>query len=82
MRRLAVTLGVTFAVLGAAPAAGSASTGRTARSAQTVLSGALSQRLRQGGGASGAYVLDLNTGQSLFATAPDVGRLPASVEKF
>jgi serine-type D-Ala-D-Ala carboxypeptidase/endopeptidase (penicillin-binding protein 4) len=81
MRRLAAILGVTFAVLGTASAASSASTARTARSPQAALTSTLSQRIRQAGGASGGYVLDLTTGRSLFATAPDVGRLPASVEK-
>ncbi len=81
MRRLAAVLGVTFASLGTAPVADSASHAKTARSAQPALSSTLSQRIRQGGGAGGAYVVDLNTGQSLFAKAPDVGRLPASVEK-
>jgi D-alanyl-D-alanine carboxypeptidase/D-alanyl-D-alanine-endopeptidase (penicillin-binding protein 4) len=78
MRRFAAILGVMFAALGSAPAADSASRAKTA---QAALSSTLSQRFRQEGGASGGYVLDLNTGQSLFATAPDVGRLPASVEK-
>jgi serine-type D-Ala-D-Ala carboxypeptidase/endopeptidase (penicillin-binding protein 4) len=33
------------------------------------------------GGSSGAYVVDMTSGQTLYARAPDVGRLPASVEK-
>jgi D-alanyl-D-alanine carboxypeptidase/D-alanyl-D-alanine-endopeptidase (penicillin-binding protein 4) len=37
--------------------------------------------MRAAGRASGAYVVDLNTGQSLFSTAAGTGRLPASVEK-
>jgi serine-type D-Ala-D-Ala carboxypeptidase/endopeptidase (penicillin-binding protein 4) len=81
MRRLAAILGVTSAVLGAAPAVGSANSGKTTRSAQSALSGTLSQQIRAGGGASGGYALDLNTGQPVFATTPDVARLPASVEK-
>jgi serine-type D-Ala-D-Ala carboxypeptidase/endopeptidase (penicillin-binding protein 4) len=41
----------------------------------------LSGQLGQAGGSSGAYVLDLDTGQPLFAAAAGTGRLPASVEK-
>jgi D-alanyl-D-alanine carboxypeptidase/D-alanyl-D-alanine-endopeptidase (penicillin-binding protein 4) len=37
--------------------------------------------MRAAGRSSGAYVVDLNTGQSLFSTAAGTGRLPASVEK-
>jgi D-alanyl-D-alanine carboxypeptidase/D-alanyl-D-alanine-endopeptidase (penicillin-binding protein 4) len=42
---------------------------------------ALRRDLRQIGGASGAYVVDLNTRQVLFSRHVDVRRLPASVEK-
>ena len=34
-----------------------------------------------GGPYSGAYVVDLGTGQELYAARPDVARMPASVEK-
>jgi serine-type D-Ala-D-Ala carboxypeptidase/endopeptidase (penicillin-binding protein 4) len=37
--------------------------------------------MAQAGGAGSAYVVDLNTGQALFASAAGVARLPASVEK-
>jgi D-alanyl-D-alanine carboxypeptidase/D-alanyl-D-alanine-endopeptidase (penicillin-binding protein 4) len=37
--------------------------------------------MAQLGAFSGAYVVDLSTGQALFAQAPDIGRMPASVEK-
>jgi D-alanyl-D-alanine carboxypeptidase/D-alanyl-D-alanine-endopeptidase (penicillin-binding protein 4) len=37
--------------------------------------------MREIGGASGAYVVDMNTGQALFSQAPSVARMPASVEK-
>jgi D-alanyl-D-alanine carboxypeptidase/D-alanyl-D-alanine-endopeptidase (penicillin-binding protein 4) len=33
------------------------------------------------GSSSGAYVVDLNTGQTLFSVSPSTGRLPASLEK-
>jgi D-alanyl-D-alanine carboxypeptidase/D-alanyl-D-alanine-endopeptidase (penicillin-binding protein 4) len=42
---------------------------------------ALRRDLRRVGGASGAYVVDLNTRKVLFAEHVDVGRLPASVQK-
>jgi D-alanyl-D-alanine carboxypeptidase/D-alanyl-D-alanine-endopeptidase (penicillin-binding protein 4) len=37
--------------------------------------------MRQIGGASSAYVVDMNTGTVLYSHAANVGRLPASVEK-
>lgn len=37
--------------------------------------------MRAAGRSSGALVLDLNTGQTLFSDNPHVGRLPASVQK-
>jgi D-alanyl-D-alanine carboxypeptidase/D-alanyl-D-alanine-endopeptidase (penicillin-binding protein 4) len=37
--------------------------------------------MRQIGGASGAYVVDMTTGQTLFARRSNVVRMPASVEK-
>jgi D-alanyl-D-alanine carboxypeptidase/D-alanyl-D-alanine-endopeptidase (penicillin-binding protein 4) len=49
--------------------------------AQRTLRGALRQGVRTAGGAGGADVVDLDTGQTLFAASPNVGRLPASVEK-
>ena len=45
------------------------------------LASSLSQTMQGLGSFSGAEVVDLNTGQTLFSVAPDVGRLPASVEK-
>ena len=41
----------------------------------------LSRELRLAGTFSGAYVRDLDTGQTLFSAKPDVARVPASVEK-
>jgi D-alanyl-D-alanine carboxypeptidase/D-alanyl-D-alanine-endopeptidase (penicillin-binding protein 4) len=78
MRRLAATLGVLVVVLGAAPAADSASKARLTRA---TLARTLFQQIREAGGASGGYVVDLNTGRPLFSSAPNVARLPASVEK-
>jgi serine-type D-Ala-D-Ala carboxypeptidase/endopeptidase (penicillin-binding protein 4) len=56
-------------------------TSRATRAAQRALAAALEQGLQAVGGASGAYVLDLKTGQPLFGSAARVERLPASVEK-
>lgn len=41
----------------------------------------LDSQMRQAGGSSGAYVVDLGTGAELFARNADVPRVPASVEK-
>jgi D-alanyl-D-alanine carboxypeptidase/D-alanyl-D-alanine-endopeptidase (penicillin-binding protein 4) len=41
----------------------------------------LGKQMAQAGSGSGAYVVDLDTGQALFADDPDVPRVPASVEK-
>jgi serine-type D-Ala-D-Ala carboxypeptidase/endopeptidase (penicillin-binding protein 4) len=54
----------------AAQAAGPQATART-----------LDQQMRQAGSSSGAYVIDLDSGQELYARAPDVPRIPASVNK-
>ena len=84
MRRLRATLGVPVAVLGAVIALlGAASVAQAAKRAtpKTSLTSSLTQGIRRGGGASGGYVVDLNTGRALFSSAPNVPRLPASVEK-
>ena len=49
--------------------------------AQRVLRQALTKSMAKIGSASSAYVVDLDTGQTLFAVAPTTGRLPASLEK-
>jgi serine-type D-Ala-D-Ala carboxypeptidase/endopeptidase (penicillin-binding protein 4) len=49
--------------------------------AQRRLDRALSRYLRQAGGRDGAYVVDLTSGRTLFASHATAGRLPASVEK-
>jgi D-alanyl-D-alanine carboxypeptidase/D-alanyl-D-alanine-endopeptidase (penicillin-binding protein 4) len=41
----------------------------------------LNRAMRQAGRSSGAYVVDLTAGQTLYAHNADTGRLPASVEK-
>jgi D-alanyl-D-alanine carboxypeptidase/D-alanyl-D-alanine-endopeptidase (penicillin-binding protein 4) len=41
----------------------------------------LGREMRLAGTYSGAYVRDLDTGQTVFARRPDVARVPASVEK-
>ncbi len=64
-----------FLAVGAGTAAGH--TSPALRSLRT----ALRQGMRQIGGASSAYVVDLNTGQALFADKANAWRLPASVEK-
>jgi len=69
-------------MLGAAPVAlGATKSATAARSPQAALASSLNSTIRHARGRSGAYVLDLDTGQSLFSYLPDVGRLPASVEK-
>jgi serine-type D-Ala-D-Ala carboxypeptidase/endopeptidase (penicillin-binding protein 4) len=78
VRALAATLAATAGLLGTAPAGAWA---RPLARAALALSSSLSQTLGSAGGSSGAYVLDLTTGQPLFSAAAGVGRLPASVEK-
>ncbi len=41
----------------------------------------LDRQMNKAGGASGAYVVNLDTGQELYSRAPDVARMPASVNK-
>jgi D-alanyl-D-alanine carboxypeptidase/D-alanyl-D-alanine-endopeptidase (penicillin-binding protein 4) len=49
--------------------------------AEHSLANTLNLGMRQAGVYSGAYVVDLNTGQALYSHNANVGRLPASVEK-
>src|SRR5947209_7498099 len=77
MRGLLVALGAFGVVLAASPAGAQAQPAP----AQQALASGLSQGMSQEGPASGAYVVDLTAGQVLFASAANVPRLPASVEK-
>jgi D-alanyl-D-alanine carboxypeptidase/D-alanyl-D-alanine-endopeptidase (penicillin-binding protein 4) len=88
--RSAATLAITLLLaVGLAPSAlaGTRAT-RTARiarapntPAERTLVGALNRGMRQAGSYSGAYVVDLTAGQSLYSHNANTGRLPASVEK-
>src|SRR5919197_3697917 len=71
MARIVCLAALLVAVL--APAAHAA--GRTA----TIR--ALDRQMNKAGSGSGAYVLDLDSGATLYARAPDVPRIPASVNK-
>jgi serine-type D-Ala-D-Ala carboxypeptidase/endopeptidase (penicillin-binding protein 4) len=77
MRRLVLTWGVLTIVLAVLPTAAAAQS----PSAEQGLVSALNNGMGKIGGASGAYVVDLNTGQPLYSLAAGVERLPASVEK-
>jgi D-alanyl-D-alanine carboxypeptidase/D-alanyl-D-alanine-endopeptidase (penicillin-binding protein 4) len=77
MRRFLLTLGWLGAVLGIGVPPAMASTANAVQN----LRSKLGQDMRQIGGRSGAFVLDLNTGATLFAQNATVARLPASVEK-
>jgi D-alanyl-D-alanine carboxypeptidase/D-alanyl-D-alanine-endopeptidase (penicillin-binding protein 4) len=59
----------------------SAAGGQSSGLARSTLQRALSSDMRSEGGASGAEVVDLNTGESLFSSASRTRRIPASVEK-
>jgi D-alanyl-D-alanine carboxypeptidase/D-alanyl-D-alanine-endopeptidase (penicillin-binding protein 4) len=72
------TIGALFAV---GSGVATARTPTSARAAQAALGASLAGCVGTDAGADGAYVVDLNTGQTLYAAAPDVPRLPASVEK-
>src|SRR5436305_11951264 len=77
MRVFLAALAATISLLAGTAAAAQAQ----APGAQPALQRALSSSLANVGTASGAYVVDLDTGQTLFALAPDTGRMPASLEK-
>jgi D-alanyl-D-alanine carboxypeptidase/D-alanyl-D-alanine-endopeptidase (penicillin-binding protein 4) len=71
MARIACLAALLVAVLApAAQAAGPAATKR-----------ALDRQMNRAGTGSGAYVVDLDTGETLYARRPDVPRTPASVNK-
>jgi D-alanyl-D-alanine carboxypeptidase/D-alanyl-D-alanine-endopeptidase (penicillin-binding protein 4) len=72
VRALAVSLVAALAVL----PAGAASAIST-----STLQAKLTREMRHAGGFSGAFVRDLDSQQTLFASKPDAPRTPASVEK-
>ena len=78
MRLFLATLGAIFALLAGTAAVAGAQSPSTA---QTALTHALQGGLGQTSSQTGAIVVDLNTGQTLFSQTPNTGRLPASVEK-
>jgi serine-type D-Ala-D-Ala carboxypeptidase/endopeptidase (penicillin-binding protein 4) len=71
VRRL--TFLIALVVLVAAPSAHAAGLAATTK--------VLQREMARAGGSSGAYVLDLGSGTELYASKPDVGRMPASVNK-
>jgi D-alanyl-D-alanine carboxypeptidase/D-alanyl-D-alanine-endopeptidase (penicillin-binding protein 4) len=75
MRRLLVMLACAGVIFGPPGAEAAAAT------AQQPLTRALGADIKAAGSSSSALVLDLTTGQTLFSSRADVGRLPASVEK-
>jgi D-alanyl-D-alanine carboxypeptidase/D-alanyl-D-alanine-endopeptidase (penicillin-binding protein 4) len=77
MRRLVLSWGMLVVLFAAAPAVADAQS----TSAIKTLTTALNRGMRDIGGASSAYVVDLQTGQALYSDAAATGRLPASVEK-
>ncbi len=88
MRRLSLTLVIALTgfadVFAAGPCtafAARASVARSKSGAQLGLRRVLSRDIGAAGRSSGAYVLDLTTGQPLYAAAAGAGRLPASVQK-
>jgi D-alanyl-D-alanine carboxypeptidase/D-alanyl-D-alanine-endopeptidase (penicillin-binding protein 4) len=95
MRGIRATLASVAALLlgaGAAAAAGGVGVGGTGTGSTTIgttpspvalrpLTRTLGSGLRSAGHSSGALVVDMNTGRTLFSASANVRRLPASVEK-
>jgi len=77
MRRALLTLAASLVLLGGAGAQRAAAGGPAERS----LNRALNSGMRAAGSSSGAYVVDLTTGQPLYSNHARARRLPASVEK-
>jgi serine-type D-Ala-D-Ala carboxypeptidase/endopeptidase (penicillin-binding protein 4) len=77
MRVFLATLGATIALLAGTAAAAGAQTPPS----ESALQRSLTQSMARVGASSGAYVVDLDTGQVLFSEAPNTARLPASLEK-
>jgi D-alanyl-D-alanine carboxypeptidase/D-alanyl-D-alanine-endopeptidase (penicillin-binding protein 4) len=80
VRSLLVTLAASLTLLAVA-APGATAQPAVGTGAARALDGALNQGMRAAGPYSGAYVLDLSTGQTLYSANAQTGRLPASVEK-
>jgi D-alanyl-D-alanine carboxypeptidase/D-alanyl-D-alanine-endopeptidase (penicillin-binding protein 4) len=78
MRRFLLALGSLASLL---LAIGSPATAAPSSRAVRSLRAALKRDMGRIGGRSGALVVDLNTGQNLYANAANVARLPASVQK-
>lgn len=78
MRRFLIALG---AIAGALLVLTSTATAAPSSRAVRSLRVALKRDMVRIGGQSGALVVDLNTGQTLYANAATVARLPASVQK-
>jgi len=80
MLSVGAAVGLLTSAASAAPGA-SATSAPASSGAQRSLDGALRQGMRAAGPHSGAAVLDLTTGQTLYTDNARTGRLPASVEK-
>ncbi len=80
MRAFLLTLAASLALLGSVDAAALAA-GPPGSSAQHTLVRTLNAGMRAAGAYSGADVVDLSTGQTLFSKRARLRRLPASVEK-
>jgi D-alanyl-D-alanine carboxypeptidase/D-alanyl-D-alanine-endopeptidase (penicillin-binding protein 4) len=78
MRVFFGTLGAVFVLLAGSSATAGA---QPPTPAQAALQTGLIQSMGNIGGSSGAYVVDLSTGQVLFSLSPSSPRLPASLEK-
>jgi D-alanyl-D-alanine carboxypeptidase/D-alanyl-D-alanine-endopeptidase (penicillin-binding protein 4) len=78
---LAASVAAVAMLLACCAGAGAAALAHADQTPQSSLRQALSSGMRAAGHQSGAYVVDLNTGQVLFSSAANTGRLPASVEK-
>jgi serine-type D-Ala-D-Ala carboxypeptidase/endopeptidase (penicillin-binding protein 4) len=86
---LATLAAMLVAAVGATPALGQGGGGslgprgtpNAGTAAGRALDGGLNRGMRQAGSYSGAYVVDLSTGQVLYQRNANTGRLPASVEK-
>jgi D-alanyl-D-alanine carboxypeptidase/D-alanyl-D-alanine-endopeptidase (penicillin-binding protein 4) len=71
----------TAAMLIAATAVLTAPAAALGQSPQQKLAHTLNAQVNAAGSSTGAYVVDLSTGSTLYAYKPNAGRLPASVEK-